>query len=122
MIQLPSQVVVPIVQLAVTTLQLFLMLFTWLNPRRTRPFIGQYRAEATMASQHTLGLSPPDVPSFTSQPIPSARRPGISHPYTLPSSSASSIRESQTEHQIFPTDDGHRVEHHAAHRVAPVPT
>lgn len=35
--QLPSQIIVAILQLVVTTLQLVFMAFTWLNSRRVRP-------------------------------------------------------------------------------------
>ncbi|KAI1275307.1 hypothetical protein F5Y07DRAFT_370455 [Xylaria sp. FL0933] len=121
MIQLPSQAVVPIVQLVVTTLQLLLMLFTWLNPRGTRPFIGQYRAEATMASQHTFEMSSVNVPGLAGQLTPSMQQPGISHPHSVLSSSTSGVRDSQAQQRILSPDDSQQVEHHAANHEAPVP-
>ncbi|KAI1154012.1 hypothetical protein F4825DRAFT_413202 [Nemania diffusa] len=55
MFQLPLQIVVAIVQLLITTLQLFLMLFTWLNPKHAQPTTNQSlgATELAMRVQHT---------------------------------------------------------------------
>ncbi|KAI0970049.1 hypothetical protein F4678DRAFT_145989 [Xylaria arbuscula] len=118
--QIPPQIVVSLVQLTVTILQLFLMIFTWFNPRRVRPFIGQRldRVEAAMASQQALEMLPVDDPSAHSlaeQLNPSTHQPGIIHDPALPDSS-SGILANRAQHQSSPTQNDQHHEPRAIHQ------
>ncbi|KAI0457587.1 hypothetical protein F5B21DRAFT_85377 [Xylaria acuta] len=84
MFQLPSQVIVAIVQLIITTLQLLLMIFTWFNPKRTRPFIDQRleAAETVLAPQHGCETPPTAIAGPAIQLTPSCQRPPSIHDIT----------------------------------------
>ncbi|KAI1365517.1 hypothetical protein F5Y08DRAFT_303841 [Xylaria arbuscula] len=76
---LPSQIIIAILQLLVTTLQFFFMAFTWLSSRRSRPLSSQDKAEVAMDSQLQLDTLSVDGRSSTSQlQISSTQVPGVS--------------------------------------------
>ncbi|KAI1308124.1 hypothetical protein F5Y03DRAFT_351324 [Xylaria venustula] len=113
--QIPSQIVVSLVQLTVTTLQLFLMVFTWLNPRRARPFIAQHRAEAAMAAQQALEIVPVDPQSSAEQLTHSMLQPGVIHHPALPDS-VPGIRGNRVQQQSSPTENDQHVEPRVTHQ------
>lgn len=75
MLQLSSQIAVVVVQLTITTLQLFLMLFTWLNPNRGRPFSNQglEAAQTVVDTQQNLDTSFAELDVALPQLPPSAQ-------------------------------------------------
>ncbi|KAI0489959.1 hypothetical protein F4859DRAFT_174110 [Xylaria cf. heliscus] len=112
MAQLPSHIVVAIVQLIITTLQLLLMTFTWFSRKRTQSFINQRleAAETVITAQLGGEMSPADIASSAVQSGPFSQRPRPTHD-TIPHGSSPDVGSSRARHQVFQREDDYQLEH-----------